>query len=61
MSWRVTIDIGSAFTDLLAYNEETGETTWIKVESTPTNFSRGFIDSIKRSGLDLKDVDYIIY
>jgi N-methylhydantoinase A len=33
--YRVSVDIGGTFTDLLALNEETGELTNIKIPSTP--------------------------
>jgi|FaiFalDrversion3_1042247.scaffolds.fasta_scaffold01271_3 N-methylhydantoinase A len=61
MSWRVGIDIGGAFTDLLAYNEKTGETLWIKVESTPPEFEKGVIEAIKKSRLDLARVKYVTH
>jgi len=61
MSWRVGIDIGGAFTDLIAFNDETGETMWIKVESTPPEFERGVIEAIKKSGIDLSRVKHIVH
>jgi N-methylhydantoinase A len=61
MSWRVGIDIGGAFTDLLAYNEETGEIIWSKVESTPPEFEKGVIDAIRKSRIDLSRVRYITH
>jgi N-methylhydantoinase A len=53
MSWRVGIDIGGAFTDLIAVNDETGETRWVKVESTPENYSEGVMETFVRSKLNL--------
>ncbi len=50
---RIGIDIGGAFTDLISYDDETGETTWIKVETTPANPSEGVINSVKKSKLPL--------
>lgn len=61
MSWRIGIDIGGAFTDLLAYNEETGEIVWSKVESTPPEFEKGVIEAIKRSKVDLSKAKYITH
>ena len=53
MSWRVGIDIGGAFTDLIAVNDETGEIRWVKVESTPKDYSEGVIETLAKSKLDL--------
>jgi N-methylhydantoinase A len=61
MSWRIGIDIGGAFTDLLAYNEETGEIVWSKVESTPPEFEKGVIEAIKKSKIDLSKAKYITH
>ncbi|MFQ6080621.1 MAG: hydantoinase/oxoprolinase family protein [Candidatus Bathyarchaeia archaeon] len=61
MSWRVGIDIGGAFTDLLAINDETGDFTWIKVESTPPDYSKGVIETLSRSKLDLQETRYLVH
>ncbi|MEM0020594.1 MAG: hydantoinase/oxoprolinase family protein [Fervidicoccaceae archaeon] len=50
---RIGVDIGGAFTDLVAYNEETGELTWKKVETTPNDPSEGVIEAIVKSGIDI--------
>jgi len=61
MSWRVGIDIGGAFTDLIAFNDERGEVKWVKVESTPPEFEKGVIETVKKSGIDLSRVKYIVH
>jgi N-methylhydantoinase A len=61
LSWRVGIDIGGAFTDLIAINDETGETKWVKVESTPKDYSEGVIESIIKSKLDLRDAKHVVH
>jgi len=53
LSWRVGIDIGGAFTDLITINDETGEIRWVKVESTPKDYSEGVIETLVKSKLDL--------
>ena len=58
---RVGIDIGGAFTDLVAYNEETGELTWVKVETTPKDLSIGVVETIRRAKLDLSKVSMIVH
>jgi len=61
MSWRAAIDIGGAFTDLLAINDRTGEQVWVKLESTPSDYSRGVVEALARSRLDLKRVDFLVH
>ena len=41
MSYRLGVDVGGTFTDLLLINEGTGETHTAKVPSTPEDSSIG--------------------
>ena len=50
MSLRVGIDIGGTFTDLAVVDEETGETSVIKVPSTPSDYASGVIDALGSAG-----------
>ncbi|MFB0567359.1 MAG: hydantoinase/oxoprolinase N-terminal domain-containing protein, partial [Candidatus Bathyarchaeia archaeon] len=43
VKYRVSIDIGGTFTDLVALNEESGEVLNIKVPSTPKEPARAVI------------------
>lgn len=52
--WRVGIDTGGTFTDLVAISEDAVITQ--KVASTPPNFELGFMDSLEATGIDLRDV-----
>ncbi|MEM3449021.1 MAG: hydantoinase/oxoprolinase family protein [Nitrososphaerota archaeon] len=64
MVWRIGIDIGGAFTDLYAINSETGESAWVKVESTPPNFAKGVLNGIEQleeRGIFLKETNQIIH
>jgi N-methylhydantoinase B len=45
--YRVGIDIGGTFTDLVALNEETGELTNIKLSSTPRSPADGVITAFQ--------------
>jgi len=58
---RIGIDIGGAFTDLVAYDPESGATFWVKTETTPEDFSRGVVDCIERSAVNLRDVRMILH
>ena len=48
MAWRVAVDIGGTFTDVVALEENSGEIHLAKVPSTPQDPSVGFIDSVRQ-------------
>ena len=56
MSYRLGVDVGGTFTDLLLVNEETGETHTAKVPSSPEDSSIGVLNGIHKicaeSGID---------
>ncbi|MDR7463266.1 MAG: hydantoinase/oxoprolinase family protein [Armatimonadota bacterium] len=45
---RIGVDVGGTFTDLVAFREHTGETSLIKVPSTPTDPAEGVTEAIRR-------------
>ena len=62
--WKIGIDIGGAFTDLYAINQETEESFWVKVESTPPQFEVGVINGISEleaKGIKMSQVSQIIH
>ena len=56
MSYRLGVDVGGTFTDLLLINEDSGATHTAKVPSTPEDSSIGVLNGIARicdeSGID---------
>jgi len=56
MSYRLGVDVGGTFTDLLLINEISGETYTAKVPSTPEDSSIGVLNGVTRicaeSGID---------
>lgn len=48
MSYRLGVDVGGTFTDLLLINEESGETFTAKVLSTPEDSSIGVLNGVSR-------------
>ncbi len=48
MSYRLGVDVGGTFTDLLLVEEETGETHTAKVPSTPDDSSVGVLNGINK-------------
>ncbi len=65
MSYRLGVDVGGTFTDLLLINEQTGETHTAKVPSTPEDSSIGVLNGIARicdeSGVDPKKVNRVMH
>lgn len=45
---QVGIDVGGTFTDLVAFNEETGQTLLVKTPSTPHDPSEGAMEAIRK-------------
>ena len=47
MAWRIAIDTGGTFTDVVALDEETGEESVIKVASTPDDPSKALVEAVE--------------
>jgi N-methylhydantoinase A len=52
MGYRVAIDIGGGFTDLVAVDEMTGEMHWSKGETTPADLTDGIVNVFRLSNID---------
>ena len=65
MSYRLGVDVGGTFTDLLLINEQTGETYTAKVPSTPEDSSIGVLNGVERicseSSVDPKQVNRVMH
>lgn len=65
MTFRLGVDVGGTFTDLLLINDDTGETFTAKVPSTPQDSSQGVLNGIdkicKTSGVDPKQIRYVMH
>ena len=55
---RAGIDIGGTFTDLIIFDEETGEISVTKTPSTPENPADGVLNGLDKSGLDVSNLDF---
>ena len=60
-SLSVAVDIGGTFTDLLAFDAETGEIHQAKCLSTPPDFATGVLDGVRKATLDLKGVESFVH
>ncbi len=65
MSYRLGIDVGGTFTDLLLFNDETGEMQLEKTPSTPADQSIGILTGIHKivesAGLSHDDISLILH
>lgn len=65
MTYRLGVDVGGTFTDLLLVDESSGKTFMAKVPSTPDDSSVGVLNGITRireqSGIDMANVDQVMH
>ena len=65
MSYRLGVDVGGTFTDLLLVNEKTGKTWSAKVPSTPKDQSIGVLNGItrvcERAGIVATEIDHVMH
>ena len=65
MSYRLGVDVGGTFTDLLLINEESGETYTAKILSTPEDSSIGVLNGVARicdeSNVDPKEISRVMH
>ena len=65
MSYRLGVDVGGTFTDLLLVNEKTGQTWSAKVPSTPADQSIGVLNGLnkvcERAGISPTAIDHVMH
>jgi len=65
MGYRLGVDVGGTFTDLLLINEQSGETFTAKVPSTPADSSLGVLNGIARiceeSAIDPAGINWVMH
>ena len=59
--YRVSMDIGGTFTDVVAYDEETGRFTAGKASTTPDDLTRGVLTGLDRVVESESDIDFMVH
>ncbi|WP_140848492.1 hydantoinase/oxoprolinase family protein [Paracoccus sp. FO-3] len=59
--WRVGIDVGGTFTDLFAWEENTGKQVTAKVLTTKQDRSIAVLESIEKAGIEISDISYLMH
>jgi N-methylhydantoinase A len=58
---RMASDIGGTFTDLVFFDEETGELKLAKSLTTPNDLTLGIVNSIKQGNIGGSEVDFFVH
>jgi len=58
---RSAVDVGGTFTDVVALDAATGALTVDKVETTPSEPSRGVLDALAKTGVPMGDISYFVH
>ena len=61
MAIRLATDIGGTFTDLVAFDEDSGQVQLGKASSTPNDFSQGILDAVDVSAIELEAAAYFVH
>lgn len=59
--YRVSMDIGGTFTDIVAYNDSNGEYFATKASTTPGELSRGVITGLGSLVADLDEIEFAVH
>lgn len=59
--WRVGVDVGGTFTDLFAWEEQTGKQVTAKVLTTKQDRSIAVLEAIKKANIEIDDISYLMH
>lgn len=61
MALNVAVDIGGTFTDLIGYDDRTGQVYHAKSSSTPKDLTLGIMKCLQKSGLRISDLTNFVH
>ena len=61
MGIRAGVDTGGTFTDLVLFDEESGEIRMSKISSTPSEPSRAVFNSFAKAGVATSEISYFVH
>lgn len=59
--WRVGVDVGGTFTDLFAWENETGQQVTAKVLTTKQDRSIAVLESIHKAGIEISEISHLMH
>jgi len=59
--WRVGVDVGGTFTDLFAWEENTGKQVTAKVLTTKQDRSIAVLEAIHQAGIEISDISHLMH
>jgi N-methylhydantoinase A len=59
--WRVGVDVGGTFTDLFAWNDQTGQQVTAKTLTTRADRSLGVMNALKDAGIAPREVSHLMH
>ena len=59
MPYAVAVDIGGTFTDLVAYDHDSGQVVYTKSPTTYGNFVEGILDCFGKARLDPRAANFV--
>lgn len=59
--WRVGVDVGGTFTDLFAWNVQSGERRTAKVLTTKRDRSEGVVNAVEKAGIPFEEISHFMH
>ena len=61
MSYRIAIDVGGTFTDVVTFDNDTAEVSFHKVATTPDDPGRGILAGFAAAGVTVDDITHFVH